>query len=208
LTSTLSTRAEYAAWSRTQLIAKVEELESELVKVQYQAVLYGSLASDIERLESELALRPLDAYTSARVLADSTASAYGTLIIDAGQTSGVTVNDYVTVHGVYVGRVISVDPHQSLVQLASSAGEVTTVSLEKSTLERTMRGVGGGYELDIPQSFNVSRGTLIREATLGLPMAQIVDVEIEPTNAVVTALAAPLAHNPLRTVSLIHAQAP
>ena len=199
MTSTLQIRAEYALMSRMQT------LESELSKVTYQSVLYESLASDIRRLESELRLRPIDAFLSARVIAGNTASVYGTIIVDAGQTSGVTVNDYVTTGGVYIGRVISVDPHQSLVRLAISSGEVTPVSLEGTPLERSMRGVGGGYELDIPQSLGVPRGVLIRESTSQLPMARIVETNVEPTNSILTAMAASMAQFPLRTVSLIRA---
>ena len=205
MTSTLQIRAEYALMSRTRLIERVQTLESELSKVTYQSVLYESLASDIRRLESELRLRPIDAFLSARVIAGNTASVYGTIIVDAGQTSGVTVNDYVTTGGVYIGRVISVDPHQSLVRLAISSGEVTPVSLEGTPLERSMRGVGGGYELDIPQSLGVPRGVLIRESTSQLPMARIVETNVEPTNSILTAMAASMAQFPLRTVSLIRA---
>ncbi|MEK7530923.1 MAG: rod shape-determining protein MreC [Patescibacteria group bacterium] len=204
ITSTLKMRAEYLPLSRTELIQRIETLEADLSRVEYQSVLYESLADDIRQLETELGLRPVDAYGSARVIANVNASVYGTIIIDAGQTSGVTVNDYVTSEGVYVGRVISVDPHQSLVRLATSAGEVTMVSIADVSLERSMRGVGGAYELDIPQSLDVPRGALIRESSLGLPMARIIEAQIEPTNTVITAMAASLAHNPLRVVSLVH----
>jgi cell shape-determining protein MreC len=98
-----------------------------------------------------------------RVLAKPPLSPHGTLVIDAGERSGISVGDMVVAGGaIAVGSVARVFSHSSIVELFSLPGRESTFYIGDDRLPITARGIGSNNVIiEVPRSMPITKGNLL-----------------------------------------------
>ncbi len=201
---------EYALYSRTTLEERLKDSESNRLRTEYQALLYGRSMQRIDELEKALALRPLEAYASARVIARPPRTHFDSLIIDLGSDEGVVAGDTVTVFGVMVGSVSSVSNDTAVVQLTSSPGSTRDFELGEPKAVVVAEGKGGGsFEALVPRDVVLALGDVVTDIESGYPGAVVRGVASSTSDVTNTLyLSLPVALIDISIVSLVHARTP
>jgi cell shape-determining protein MreC len=201
---------EYALYSRATLEERLKDSESNRLLTQYQALLYTHTMQKVEELERALALRPLETYVSARVIARPPHTHFDSLIIDQGSNAGVVAGDSVTAFGVMVGSVSSVSSGTAVVQLTSSPGATRDFELGEPRAVVVAEGKGGGsFEALVPRDVALSIGDVVTDIESGYPVAVVRGIA-SSTNDVTNTLylSLPVALVDISVVSLVHKPSP
>ncbi len=115
---------------------------------------------------------------------------YDTLLIDAGRSEGISVQNEVFVDGVPIGVVREVFSHSATVLLFSSPGTTRDVLVGDTHTAVTATGRGGGnFEARIPREISVAVGDAVELP--GLSAGQLAVIEStydKPTDSFVTVL--------------------
>jgi len=130
---------------------------------------------------------------SANVLARPPQTPYDVLLVDAGKKSGITVGAAVWwPPGVYLGEVIDVRTHSSLIRLVTSAGVRHTVRLHDRLTTKTVGRGGAAMQATVPGSADISTGTLAVSDRFRAPLGRVVGSRMSATPAEKTLLIQPL----------------
>ena len=197
---------EYAVLPRSVLVSRLAAAETEVLHTRYQSILYQDVLGRIQKLETELELRPQSAYLAARVLAAPPRLHYDTLLIDSGESEGVMVGDTVSVEGIALGTVTELSTHSSLVELYSSPGRTLDAEVGVSAGTIVVYGVGGGaLEALMPGDLEVRVGDAVRDIRTGYVFGVVVSVVHRETDTEqYVSIALPVAPGAIRVVSLSH----
>lgn len=120
------------------------------------------------------------------VLTHPPQSPYDLLVVDAGESEGVTLGARVYLpEGPEVGTVTQVFPSFSRVKLFSSAGEKTQAVLERFEVPVELEGRGGGnFKIVLPRETLVEVGDRILSGSLNPHLVGVVEeVNLEPTDS-------------------------
>jgi len=137
------------------------------------------LTSDGERIK-------MGKFISASVLVHPPQTTYDSLVIDAGSSSGVTLDAEVFLpEGSQIGVITEVLVKSSRVRLYSSNGKKTNAVLERDNVPITLLGRGGGnFEASLPRDMAVEVGDRILSAGLSEKLVGVVgDIEVSPTDS-------------------------
>lgn len=190
---------------RAVLASRLAALEDEVQRITYQSVLYAAQAERIQALETELGVRPQEAYTSAEVLGAPPRTHYDTLLIRAGTEDGVLLGDMVSAQGVALGTVTAVSDTTATVQLFSSPGATQDAVVSEGAII-VVTGLGGGaLEAYAPGELGVAVGDTVSDARSGEVfgvIAAIVRREVDTEQYLM--ITTPLAPSTVRLVSLTH----
>jgi len=156
--------------------AKLAELETE-------ARQYRTIAQMVERsaTSSFLSQSPEQPTLSAQVIGRPPHSPYDTLIINTGSRDGVKQGSAVWwPPGVYLGEVVEVERHTSLVKLVSAPGVEHQVFI--GDLPATVVGQGGdSLYTELPDSEIIPIGTAVISDVYELPIGVVAATEQLPT---------------------------
>lgn len=150
--------------SKTSLILKNNLLKEENNKIKQQIALFEIVKKENEDLKSLLGRKTYNKkYVLAAVLVKPFLSPYDSLIIDIGESDGVSVGDKVIADGnVYIGYVFEVYSDTSKVILYSSPGQKVNVLVGENNIEKGAVGIGGGnFRIEIPREIGVVEGDTI-----------------------------------------------
>lgn len=197
---------EYAVLPRSVLVSRLAAAETEVLHTRYQSILYQDALRRIQKLETELELRPQSAYLAARVLAAPPRMHYDTLLIDSGESEGVMVGDTVSVEGMALGTVTELSTHSSLVELYSSPGRTLDAEVGSGAGTIVVYGVGGGaLEALMPGDLEVRVGDVVRDIRTGYVFGVVVSVVHRETDTEqYVSIALPVAPGAISVVSLSH----
>ncbi len=201
---------EYALYSRATLEQRLKDSESNRLLTEYQALLYTHTVQKISELEKALALRPLETYISARVIARPQHTHFDSLVIDQGSSAGVVVGDTVTAFGVMVGSVSSVSRNSAVVQLTSSPGSTRDFELGEPRAVVVAEGKGGGsFEALVPRDVELAVGDVVTDIESGYPGAVVRGIASSTSDVTHTLyLSLPVALVDISVVSLVHLRTP
>ncbi len=162
--------------SKNNLVRENETLRNRLMESDARMSNYNTLVDENTRLQEVLGRKPENfSLVLAAILSKPNRSIYDTLIIDAGTSSGIHVEDTVFALGdVPIGRVADISPSSSKVILFSNPGEETEVVIEgKGVFAKVLGRGGGNFEMIMPRDFVLEKG-----ATVSLPgiVPQVVGV--------------------------------
>lgn len=148
--------------SRTSLLREIERLEKDAKVLQLETFELPILTAENQRLQELWQRRTHDESLLGRVLARPNMTPYDTLVIDVGSLGGVAERDLVIVENVAIGRISSVFPRTSLVQLFSAPGVESNVSISTSSVMVVATGVGGGnFVGEVSRVIEVERGSVV-----------------------------------------------
>ncbi|MEK7113892.1 MAG: rod shape-determining protein MreC, partial [Patescibacteria group bacterium] len=173
----LSNLGSYFSFKRN-LVLENENLKLRLYESEAKTTNYNSILNENLEIKEILSRKPENKeMLLASVLSKSNHSPYDTIIIDAGETHGISKDQKVFAFGnIPIGRVSQVYARSALVTLYSSPGEKTGVyvplSLPKTNddtvedvahntfMEAIGRG-GGNFEMILLRDFVLKEGTEI-----------------------------------------------
>ncbi len=198
---------QYTLLSRTALIERLQNAESEIARTRYQSVLYAWLADDRARLMKELHLREQDAYMTARVVASPPKTHYDTLLIASGSDDGVRAGDVATIEGIALGSVTDVSLGSSIVELYSSPGATRDAYLGSPRSIVVVHGLGGGsFEATVPGAVAVQVGDVVTDTTTNRVFAVVLSISKKETDTSASVkMAVPVTVSGVPLVSFIHA---
>lgn len=154
-----------------------------LAELETQARQYRTIASMVEQAgtSSFLSKQPDQPAISANVTARPPQSPYDTFVLNVGETDGVTVGAGVWwPAGVYLGQVVEVDRHTSVVELVTAPGVKHAATL--AGIPVTTTGIGGdGLYVEIPDTESVPVGTAVISDLYELPIGVVAATEQLPT---------------------------
>lgn len=164
--STVTPEEEYQILPKAVLASRVADLERELAKVRYQAVLYQELALEVVRLEEILRLPGAGDMEHARVVARPPQTHYDSLVLALSVDHRVSVGDLVFFEQVLVGSVAEVGGRTALVALFSRPGARTDARVGDPSGIVILEGLGGGaFTFDIPREVSVVPGDAVVSAS-------------------------------------------
>lgn len=165
-------------------------------------------AAELDRLRTQLALPARSAYRSlsANIISRDPSTWFRRLTIDRGTLDGVKVNMPITTAGGIVGRVISVGPNYSTVQVITDKQAGLGAMLQESRAMGEVRGLenseNGRCELkNIPTSEDVKEGEAVVTTGLdriypkGLLVGTVERIDVDPNapwHRIIIKLAAPV----------------
>lgn len=170
-----STRAYFS--SKRSLLDENTRLRDALDLVSAESYSHDTLERENETLKSALGRNSERSLLLARVLASPGRAPFDTLIIDAGESLGVTPGTPVLVDGDFaIGEVTKVFSESSVVTLYSSSGNELPVTVGSSSLPTTAYGVGGGnFRIVLPRGIPIVEGDVIEIPSLSPLFAGVVD---------------------------------
>ncbi len=173
--SLASTRAYFS--SKRALLDENTRLKDALDLVSIESYSHDVFVRENETLKSALGRNSERPLLLARVLASPGRAPFDTLIIDAGESLGITPSTPVLVDGDFViGEVTKVFSESSVVTLYSSSGNELQVTVGSSSIPTTAYGVGGGnFRIVLPRGLPVAEGDVIEIPSLSPLFAGIVD---------------------------------
>ncbi len=186
--------------------SRVEDLERELTRVRYQAVLYQLLAEERDALKHQLALTTDAVVATGVVVARPPKTHYDTLLVVLPAGHQVLPGDRALFEEVVLGVVDEVSARSARVTLFSSGG--TTVDARVGTPQGivVLSGVGGGaFVFDVTQTISVSPGDRVVSAEgSGRTLAIVARVVAKPDSTLTEVYARlPVAFADLSYVSFI-----
>lgn len=123
---------------------------------------------------------------AAAVIAHPPQSPYDVLIIDAGESDGVTTGQSVRMpEGPVLGYIIGVSPRSAKVKLFSSSSEKTNAVLERDGSAVVLEGAGSGmFRFSLPRDAHVEPGDRVLSAGIeASTLAVVGDVILKPTDS-------------------------
>lgn len=140
------------------------------------------LRKENDELKAKLGRNPENEFLLARVLAAPSASAYDTLVIDAGEVHGSFVGMKVFGDGEFViGEVVRIFSRTSVVMLYSSYGNELPVLLSASSTPTVAQGLGGGnFRITLPRGVPTKVGDVALIPALAPEYVGVVDAIDRP----------------------------
>ncbi len=146
--------------SKQSFVAENALLSAQILELEARIAERNMLAN--ENAELKLALGRIDAqsFILAAVIAKPPKSIYDTIIIDGGESIGLTKGQKVFVHGrIPIGVIEEVRSTTAVARLYSSPGEKTDVRLDPLGVDITLVGRGGGtFEASVPHDVELVSG--------------------------------------------------
>lgn len=175
------------AWQEKQeLTDRITTLEEELSRVELKALSQGLLEEENTRLKAmlnrALSEEPILAFVRAR----PPHTPYDTLILDAGESEGVSVGALVVSRdSVVLGTISKVSEHNAQALLFSAPDRESLVVIGPARTEATAIGRGGGnFEALIPRGVEVSVGdAVVMPAQTPRTFALVEEIIVRPTDA-------------------------
>ncbi len=195
----------YEALPKDVLVARVVDLERELSRVRYQALLYQTLSDELMRLEELLNLPTDEVVATARVVSRPPRTHYDTLLLELSSGHRVSVGDGVFFERVKLGAISTVSGNAATVALLSLPGARTDARAGDPTGIVILEGLGGGaFTFDVPVSVSIEPGDVVVDASNDLhALAVVARVNEEPDKTVKTVYAhAPVSLFEVRYVSV------
>jgi cell shape-determining protein MreC len=205
--STTDEARRYALMPRALLLERLQSRESELARIQYQAVVYAAQGKALAELRKESSLRPTEAYGTARVVGTPPKTHYDTILIAAGTNDGVVLGDIVTVEGVAIGEITDVSAGSALAQLYSSPGATHDAFIGVENAIVVTHGLGGGaLEASVSDDIAIAVGDTLEDPKTGFVMGVVSSVvRREIDTSALLRIVIPFTPSSLRLVSLVHA---
>jgi cell shape-determining protein MreC len=122
----------------------------------------------------------------AAVLTRPPQSPYDLVVIDAGESDGLTVGARVRLpEGPILGTVSDLFPHSAKVKLFTTAGEKTDAILERGNIPVVLEGRGGGnFRIIVPRETVVETGDRVISPDIGYSLLGVVEgVDVEATDS-------------------------
>ena len=177
-------KSEYGYFLRSKKALQDENarLTGTLDLVTAEAYSRELLRRENDELKAKLGRHPENELLLARVLATPAASAYDTLVIDAGERHGVFLGMKVFGDGEFVlGEVTRVFSRSAVVMLYSSYGNELPVILSGSSTPAVAQGLGGGnFRITLPKGTPVSVGDVVEIPALASLYAGVVEAVDRP----------------------------
>lgn len=162
--------------SKEELIRQNEELQNKIRVLELESISLTAQGLESEKLSNLLALSNSQNTILARVIAKPPQSPYGVLVLDGGESDGITVGARVYNQGILIGRITELSGHFSRARLFSHPGEVTDAESLRNGLSFSLNGKGGGnFEASIPSGVDIVEGDLF--VIPGTPSSVIASVE-------------------------------
>ncbi len=164
--------------SKNSLIAEDYLLKEDIKRNENDVVLLNLIKKENEDLKGVLGRKINNSnVVLSTVLIKPSFSAYDTLIVDVGESDGVSVDDKVLAEGsVFIGYVSEVYAGTSKIVLYSSPNEKTNVLVGNNNIEKEALGIGGGnFRLETPREIDIKEGDIITIPSLSLNIFGIVE---------------------------------
>ncbi len=183
------------AWSaltnRAGTMAALEKCQTEQARITIDAAKLDLLEQENSTLKQQLRFEDQLAkqVVTARVIGNALNLAPGTIMINRGGESGITVDQpVITGDGILVGKISRVEPRLSFVRLVSD--NMSKVAVTVTNREKSIGVVEGGYGLSlrlnfVPRNEVISPGDKVVTSGLepmiprGLPVGTVAAVENE-----------------------------
>lgn len=166
---------------------KLTDLKEENARLKARTTELAEYEQTAKRLESLLGLQSLYDLksTGARIISGSTDSWSSTVVIDKGQSVGITVGMPVTDSHGAIGQVIRCDAHTSTVRLITDENSSVSAMIQASRAQGILRGsVDGTLHLSLVRNDQaVEVGDIVVTSGLGgvfpkgLPLGAVISVE-------------------------------
>ncbi len=146
--------------SKSALVSENASLRDELSSLKLKVIDYDTLSKANQDLLNQIGRKDNRDRVPSRVLSGPPLSPYDTFVIDVGSDLGVSVGDKVYYSdSVIIGKVSSLTPNTSLVELFSSGNQKTESTLERTGASFVLSGAGGGnITLEVPKDTDVLWG--------------------------------------------------
>lgn len=171
---------------RSSLVRENEALKERVTKLELEVVSRFSSTEGGDSPLSILGRKPESEGITTTVLVSPPQSPYDTLVIDAGESDGVTPGSSVFMpEGPILGVVTEVFSGSAKAKLFSAPGEKTRALLERHNIPVTIEGAGGGnFRIIVPREVEVMIGDRILSADIFSHLIGIVgDIKMEPTDS-------------------------
>lgn len=172
---------------KNALVRENEALKERLASFETLLASYRTLESSQERLLRTFGRSGSVPGIAAGVLVHPPETPYDILIVDAGESEGVSQGSKVSLpEGGALGVVREVLWQESKVALYSGSGEETQAVLERGGVAVTLSGRGGGtFEIELPREVPVAVGDKVLMPGLRAELVGVVeDISVEPTDSV------------------------
>ncbi|MBX4198214.1 rod shape-determining protein MreC [Candidatus Parcubacteria bacterium] len=153
--------------SKRSLIADNRQLQERTILFEALEAERTSLKVENETLRGLLGRSPTSRpIILAQILSKPGFSPYDTLILDAGESDGITVGSLVLINNtLVVGEIVTVTNHTSNALLYSTPEHKTEVFVGPQSLQAVAIGKGGGnFEIRVPRNTEFKQGDEVRLA--------------------------------------------
>jgi cell shape-determining protein MreC len=168
---------------RAVMVARVEQLETELAASQGQQLTQQRLLEENRRLRSLLGVDETSR-VAASVVSRPDELPYDLLQIDRGSNHGIAVGAPVFLgEDIMIGLVTHVAAEYAFVELVTSPGFKATAFIYEANVVADLEGLGGGVaRVRVPQGIELSEGQLVVLPSVEPGMfGNIAYIENEPT---------------------------
>ncbi|WP_372964402.1 rod shape-determining protein MreC [Marinobacter sp.] len=190
--------------SREDLAQKNEELETRLLILERRALKYAALASENNELRRLLNSAEVldDRVIVGEVVGISPDPYTHEIVINKGQSDGITVGQAVLDAEGLMGQIVQVSQFTSRVLLVSDSSHAVPVEVIRNGLRAILLGNGQADNLDlvhVPDTADIRAGDVLVSSGLGgrfprgYPVAEISEITKEPGEPFVTLRATPKA---------------
>ena len=172
--------------SKQDLISENENLKSKLASDELTISILSASEGQNNLLLETYGRTPKNNQIGATVLSRPPETLFDTLIVDAGESSGVKVGDIVSIpEGATIGNVFEVFSKSSKVRLFSTSGGRVPALFEREAVPAVLLGRGGGtFEASLPRDTTVIVGDRVLSAGFDGSLVGVVEnVEVAPTDS-------------------------
>jgi cell shape-determining protein MreC len=154
--------------SKNNLSKQNLSLQDQVSSLELKVIDYDTLQKQNEELKNLLGRTGAPNGILSRVLSKPPSSPYDTLIIDVGESNGISKGDKVYLSAnIIVGLVTNVTPHTSLVTLFSSSGQKTESVLLRTGTTYEISGEGGAnFHIEVPKDADIIWGDVFEYPSL------------------------------------------
>ncbi len=178
--------------SKSELSRHNDELREENARLLGMALLYDVLSQENARLATSLDRSGDQWLVPGEVLVHPPQIPFDTLILDVGESSGLSEGDVVSSYSFFeIGTVEKVGNQTSRVSLYSQAGRETSGQHVRLGFDVTLLGRGGGnFEIKLPQDVVIEPGDRIVSSGAWPQLIAVVEkVDARPSDSFQTILA-------------------
>lgn len=179
--------------SKRSLIFENDNLKAKIKEAEFKLLEFEFLKQENESLKELLGRKTFDkdGAVLGAVLARPNVSPYDTFVIDIGENSGIQKGDNVFVQSnVFIGEINEVYKNTSMVELFSSPGKITQVSIGSQNISANAVGRGGGnFIVELPRGTEVEKGDTVTIPNIDIRLFAVVEeIESDPSSPFVTIL--------------------
>jgi len=156
--------------SKQALVEKNQKLEEQIREQEAQKAILKNIRNENDKLKELLDRSSGRDAVGAVILARPPQSPYDTLVIDVGAQKEIQTGDRVYAHGdIPIGEVVSVKRRSSIVELFSTQGRITEVSIGSDSVSGSAEGRGGqNFLIRLPRDVAIHTGDVISAPDIGV----------------------------------------